>query len=261
MWPAWTIAKRELKSYFVSPIAYVILGIFALISSLHFLMSLETFDQILKQAEMQVQFMQNPEILERINLNEMLITQVVAFAFFIFLFAFPALTMRSIAEERSQGTYELLFTSPLTTWDISLGKLIASFVFFLTMLLTHAILIGIVFYFGNPEIKPVLSAYLGMALYGLVMLSVGIFASSLTKNQIIAFFLALLFGLVLLMIGWAAKVTSGNMATFLESASVQTHFETFNKGIISVSGIVYFVTAAVFFMTATRVSLESLTRK
>jgi ABC-2 type transport system permease protein len=256
-----SIAKRELKSYFVSPVAYVILGIFALVSSIHFLMSLETFDQILNQAQMQAQFMQNASLLERINLNEMLISQVVAFAFFLLLFASPALTMRSIAEERNQGTYELLFTSPISLWDIALGKWLAAIGFYMLLLLTHGLLVGVVFAFGNPEVAPVFSGYLGLLLYGSLMLSLGIFASSLTTNQIVAFFIALFLGLTLLMIGWAARMMPGNLATFFEAASVQTHFENFNKGLITVSSLVYFVTATVFFLAASQVSLQSLTRK
>jgi len=260
-WPAWTIAKRELKSLFVSPIAYVILGIFSLISAFHFLMSLETFDKILKQAKMQVQFSQNPEILNQINLNEMLIAQVVSFTFFLFLFTLPGLTMGSLAEERKQSTYELLFTSPISIWDIVLGKLMATFIFFFVIVATQGVFLTVVFKFGNPEIMPIVSAYLGLSLCALVILSVGIFTSSLTQNQIIAYFAAIFLLLGLMMVGWAAKVVPGNLATFFEAASIQTNMEGFTKGIISVSSLVYFLTTAAFFLAATNVSLESLTRK
>jgi ABC-2 type transport system permease protein len=261
IWPAWTIAKRELKSLFVSPIAYVILGIFSLISAFHFLMSLETFDKILKQAKLQVQFSQNTEILNQINLNEMLIAQVVSFTFFLFLFTLPGITMGGLAEERKQGTYELLFTSPISTWDIILGKLMAAFAFFFVIVATQIVFLVVVFKFGNPEMGPVLSAYLGLALCALVILAVGLFTSSLTTNQIIAYFSAIFILLGLLMVGWASKVVPGNLATFFEGASIQTHFEGFNRGVISVSSIVYFITTAIFFTAATNVSLDSLTRK
>lgn len=260
-WPAWTIAKRELKSLFLSPLAYVVLGIFALISGLHFLMSLETFDRILKQAKLQVQFTQNNEILNQINLNEMLIAQVVSFTFFLFLFTLPGITMGSVAEERKQGTYELLFTSPISTWDIVLGKIMACFLFFFAIIATQIVFLTVVFKFGNPEAGPIFSAYLGLALTALVIVSVGVFASSLTQNQFIAYLMAVFVLLVLLMIGWASKIAPGNLSTFFESASIQNHFEQMNKGVISMSSLVYFVTVSILFIAGTQLSLDSVTRK
>ncbi len=261
MGPAWTIAKRELKSLFVSPTAYVVLGVFSLISGIHFLMSLETFDRILKQAKLQVQFQQNPDILAQINLNEMLVAQVVSFTFFLFLFTMPGITMGSVAEERKQGTFELLFTSPISTWQIVLGKLLACFIFFFAIVACQLIFLTVVFAFGNPEVGPVISAYLGLGLTALFIVSVGIFTSSLTQNQFIAYLSAVFILLGFLMIGWASKVVPGNLSTFFEAASIQTHFEQFNKGIITVSAVVYYLTASIFFLAASQLSLDSLTRK
>jgi len=260
-WAAWTIARRELKSLFVSPIAYVILGIFALISGIHFLASLETFDKILKNAKMQAQFSQNTEIFSQINLNEMLVAQVVSFTFFLFLFTLPGITMGSLSEEKKQGTYELLFTSPISSWDIILGKLMACFGFFFLIVASQIVFLTVIFKFGNPEIGPVVASYTGLALCALVMVAVGIFTSSLTSNQIIAYFTAVFILLILLMIGWAAKIVPGNLATFFEAASIQTHFEGFTKGIVSVSSLVYFFTVSLLFLAGTQISIDSLTRR
>ena len=257
---AWTIAGRELKSLFVSPIAYVVLGIFALLSGVQFLLSLERFDQALQQAKIQAQLMRNPEALSFLNLNGMLISNVVAFGFFLLLFTIPGIAMRLLSEEKNQGTYELLFTSPISTWDIVLGKFLAGLGFFSLMLLTHGLFLLVMFGFGNPEPGPVISGYLGLLLGGAAFISIGLFASSLTKSQIVAFFIALFISLGFLMVGWMASNVSGNLAEFLQQASITGHFENFNKGVVSVSSIVYFVTLCLFFLITTRVSLESLTR-
>jgi ABC-2 type transport system permease protein len=257
---AWTIAKREIKSLFVSPIAYVVLGIFALLSGVQFLLSLQRFDQLLQQATVQAQLMKNPEALAHISLNGMLISNVVAFAFFLLLFTIPAMTMRLLSEERSLGTYELLMTSPVSTWEIVLGKFIAGIVFFSLMLATHALFLIVMFGYGNPEPLPVASEYLGLFMAGVSFTAIGLFASSLTRNQIVSLFVALFIGLAFLMIGWAAQTLSGNISKFLEAASITFQFENFNKGLITVSGIVYFITLWVFFLGLTKVSIQSLTR-
>lgn len=258
---AWTIAKREFKTLLVSPMPYVVIGIFAFVAGIHFLVTLQNFDMILQRAELQSQFAQDTSMFDRINLNEMLIAQVVSFAFFLFIFAVPALTAPSIAEERKQGTYELLFTSPVSTWSIIFGKFMANLGLFLLLASCHALFLAVMFLFGNPEAGPVLSAYLGLLLFGAVLVAIGVFASSLTSNTVVAYFIALLLSLGLLMIGWGAKVAPGNLATFLEQAALDTHFQNFNKGVIAVSGLTYFITLAMLFWAATNVSIESLTRK
>jgi len=257
----WTITKREFKDLITSPIAYVALGILTLIGGVHFLLTLENFDMILKRAEMQAQFAQDQDMFSKINLNEMLIGQVVSFAFFLFLFLIPVITAGSIADEKKQGTYELLFTSPIRIADIIIGKLLASYGFFLVIMATHGMFLMVMFLYGNPEIGPVVSAYLGLALFGILILSLGIFASSLTTNYVVAYLISVALGLSLMIVGWASRVASGNLSKFLEQAAIDTHFQSFNKGMITLSGIVYFLTAAIFFLVGTNVSLQSVTRK
>ncbi|MBN8555523.1 MAG: ABC transporter permease subunit [Deltaproteobacteria bacterium] len=256
----WVIAKREIKSLFISPAAYIVLGIFALLSGVQFLLSLERFDQTLQQAKIQAQLMKNPEALSFINLNGMLISNVIAFGYFLILFTIPAVTMKLLCEERNNGTHELLLTSPISAWDIVLGKFLAGIVFFLAMVATNALFLIVMFKYGNPEPGPVLAGYLGLIFGGISFISIGLFASALTKNHIISFFTSLFISLVLLMIGWAAGSTSGHLSEFLQQASITTHFETFNKGLITVSSIVYFVTLWIFFLSATRVAVQSMAR-
>ena len=169
--------------------------------------------------------------------------------------------MRVFSEEKTNGTYELLYTSPISTWSVILGKFMAVSVFYLAVLATHTLFLIVMFGYGNPEAGPVFSGYLGLFLAGLAFLSIGIFASSLTRNQIISFFVAMSISFGFLMVGWAAGLTSGNMATFLEGASIAKHFSGFNSGIITSSSLVFFLTIIILFLSATKLSVESLMRK
>jgi len=255
-----TIAKRELKSLFVSPVAYVVGGIYALLLGYQFLQSLVFFDQQLQRAKIQAQLMKNPDALQGISLNELLISAVINFGFFLLLFTVPAITMRLLSEERNQSTFELLSTSPLTAWDLVLGKFMAGFGFILILLFTHSLFLGIMFGYGNPELGPVLSAYVGFILGGAALVSMGLFSSSLTKIQIVAYFIALFINIVFLQLANAARSTSGNLSEFLQKAAITTNFELFNRGIISVSGMMYFVTLTIFFLAATKLSIQTMNR-
>lgn len=256
----WTIAKRELKSLFVSPVAYVVLGIFAFLTGYFFIFSLGQFDLNLKNAQLQAQLMKNPDILNYININSFLINRVTSFTFMLLLFAAPFLTMRMLTEERANSTYELLLTSPISIWDIVFGKFVAGALFLVSLIGTHILFLAVMFGFGNPEIGPVISSYLGLYLAALAFVAIGLFASSLTKHQIISFIVALAVNLSLLMVSWAAQSASGNLSTVLQKAAITTHFEHFNQGIIYVSSVVYFLTIVVLFLAATQISIRSLAR-
>lgn len=257
---SWIIAKREFKSLFVSPIAYVVMGIFALACGFQFVMLLKHFDQLLGQASIQAQLARNSDAFAYINLNGIVVANLTNFSFFVLVLLMPLLTMNLLSEERSRGTYELLLTSPVTSWDIALGKFMASALFFLVILTTHAVALATMFIFGNPEPLPVLSAYLGVYCGGLVLIAIGLFASSLTRSQIIAAVVAFGSNIALLLISGSARSVGGNLGQFLDALSIFTHFENFNKGVIQVSSLVYLVTVVLFFLAATRISIQALTR-
>jgi len=255
----WCIAKREFKSYFQSPFAYVLLGLFGLFSGIFFVILLDNFDQTLQQA--QFQLAQNPNILERINLNEMIMGQLVFMIFWLLMIFIPLITMRTISEEKSQGTFELLFTSPISTWDIVLGKALAATGFFFVLLSTHIIILYVLFGYGNPEVLPIVSIYLGLTLFAVALIAIGIFASSLTKWQALAAIIAAMISLTIVLLGVLSRMASGNMREFLEKIAFQNNFEGFSQGLIGVSAVTYFVTLTILFLSATRISLESLTRR
>ena len=256
----WTIAKRELKSLFVSPVAYVVLGLFAFGTGYYFTFSMQRFDALLRDAQLQARMMQNPDMLNYINLNSFLINNVTSFTFMLLLFCAPFFCMRLFTEERINSTYELLMTSPISVTEIVLGKFVAASLFLLVVLATHSIFLAVMFGFGNPEIGPVLSSYLGLFLAGMSFLAIGLFASSITKHQIIAVIVAMAINLSLLMISWGAENAYENLSLFLNKAAITSHFENFNQGVIYVSSSVYFLSLIALFLSMGQIAVRSFSR-
>src|SRR4029079_5581283 len=173
------IAHKELKSYFASPIAYIVLGFWALLYGYFFFALLQFF---VRQSMQMGQF-QGPQAM---TLNPQMIRPLVQNVTILVLFLMPMVTMRTYSEEKRSGTIELLLTSPSTDFQIIMGKFLGAMALYGVMLLVSLIHIGVLFAFGNPEWKPVVTFYLGLVLLGGCFISLGLFISSLTKNQIVA---------------------------------------------------------------------------
>jgi len=155
------IANKELRSYFSSPIAYVVIGLFALLYGYFFVALLAYFVRMSMQAG---QFgMQGPQA---VNVNQQVIRGVMQNVTILVLFLMPMVTMRSYAEEKRSGTMELLLTSPLTDFQIVMGKFLGALALWVVMLAVSLIHMGLLFIYGNPEWKPILTAYLGLLLLG-----------------------------------------------------------------------------------------------
>ena len=168
------IAQKELKGYFASPIAYIIIGFFALVFGWFYFVSITFFMQASLQMGMPGQ--------GQININTMAIRPLLQNVSVVALFVLPLITMRTYAEEKRSGTIELLLTSPLTDTQIVLGKFLGAVALYALMLAVTWIHIGILFIYGNPEWKPILSGYLGLLLMGSSFLSIGLLISSLTQE-------------------------------------------------------------------------------
>jgi ABC-2 type transport system permease protein len=259
-WAAWTICKREIKSLFVSPIAYLVLGLFALASGILFRMAMEQFDRFLRDPQIQMQLAQNPDFLNLININSFLVINVTQVTFTLLLIVIPFFTMRLLTEERVNHTYELLKTSPLSNWDIVLGKFMAASFFLILCLLTHGIFLVLMFIYGDPEVLPIFSAYLGLFLSGLCFMAVGLFASAITHHQIIALLISFAINVGLVVVSWAANNTYDRLANFLQKSSITFHYEQFNQGIIQVSSLVYFASLLILFLAAGRIAVQAASR-
>jgi gliding motility-associated transport system permease protein len=253
------ITTRELKSYFVSPVAYVVICGFAVVMGWIFFGLLSQFNATSQMAMQYAQQTQRFDILARLNLNDMVVQPTLHNIVIFLIFVAALVTMRSLAEEKKLKTFELLLTSPISTLDIVIGKFLSSATFVLIIVVLTFIYPAILLKYGNPEIGPILSGYLGMFLLVTTFVSIGLFASSLTENQIVAAVITIFSLLLLYLISIIANtVDSPLWKGILQYISLVEHFSNFVKGIISSRSIVYFLSVISFFLIATKVSLDSL---
>jgi ABC-2 type transport system permease protein len=246
----WIICRKELGSYFVSPIAYLLLTMFALIFGYFFWVQLSLFVRFGMESQMRGQTFP-------MNLNEELIRPLLSNASVIGLFFIPMITMRLFAEEKRTGTIELLATSPVRDLEIIIGKWLAAMVLYATMLLFTAFSFAFLFKYGNPDWKPLAIGYLGLLLQAGGLLAIGTFISTLTKNQIIAG--AATFGICLLLwvLSWLEN-DGGRWASALSYMSVITHFESFAKGVLDTKDAIFYLTVIFVGLFFTSRSMESL---
>ena len=248
----WIMWRKELNSYFVSPIAYFLLTMFAVVSAFFFWLYLRGFVEY--GMEMQMRGRPMP-----MNLNEQVIRPLLGTEGVIGLFLIPLITMRLFAEEKRSGTIELLATSPIRDAEVILGKWLAALTLYASMLLLTALNFAFLFKYGNPDWKPLAIGYFGLLLQAGALLAIGTFISSLTKNQIIAG--AVTFGicLVLWIISSVGEFETTTWAQVLSYMSVLTHYEeSFAKGVLDVKDAVFYLTVTFLGLFFTARSMESL---
>ena len=165
--------------------------------------------------------------------------------------------MRLLSEEQKLGTLELLMTSPVRDYEIVLGKFIAAMASLISILLPTIYLVLILVWFGSPDLGPVFSGYFGLVLYGMATLSVGIFASSLSGNQIVSAVLAMGVLLILSIVDLSASYLSGTFSSLVMHVSITDHLESFARGVIDTHDIAYYLIFTVFMLFITVRSLES----
>jgi gliding motility-associated transport system permease protein len=248
-----TIAGKELAGYFVQPVAYVVMTVFLLLGGFFFFELLSYFQILLRMYAA----MQNAAVLARLNLNQRVIEPLLHNLSIVLVILVPAITMRTFAEEKRTGTYEFLLTAPIRTGEIVAGKFIAAGLFVLIMIGLAGIFPLILAIFGNPEIGPMVSGYIGLALLALSFVSIGLFTSSLTQNQIIAAITCFGALLLLFVISWPAQTGAGHVAGLLRYLSLTEHFSQMVIGIIDTSDLVYFLSLILVALFLTQRSVES----
>jgi ABC-2 type transport system permease protein len=248
-----TIAGKELRSLFVSPIAYVVLTGFLLLGGWFFFNFLFRFSYLLTVYT----GLQNAEGLQGLNLNEYVMAPLLHNLTIVLVIMIPLITMRAFAEEKRSGTYELLLTSPLTVTEIVVGKLFGAVAFIGIMILLTAIYPAILLLYGNPELGVIAAGYLGLFLLAAVFVSVGLLTSSLTENQIVAAVVCFVVLLLLYVISWPAETAGVAMGGLLKYLSVVDHFGEMVKGIIDTQDIVYFLSLIVLGIFLTHRSVEA----
>ena len=229
-----TLAQKELRAYFVSPIAYVLLVFFALLFGYFYASSIN----FVVQLSMGQFGMGGPQV---VNINEFMIRPLFGNTAVILLFMLPMLTMRSFAEEKRSGTIELLLTSPLTNFQIIMGKFLGAMALYALMLSLTLIHIGVLFWYGEPEWGPILSGYLGLLLMGGSFISIGLAISSMTKNQIVAGVSTFAVLLLFWIINWMGDASGTTTQSVLAYLSILEHFDDFSKGVIDTAHLTYYV--------------------
>jgi ABC-2 type transport system permease protein len=244
------IAHKEVRAYFASPIAYIVIGLFALLFGYFYVMILNWF----VQQGMQMSMGMGPMTL---NVNQQMIRPLLLNATVVLLFVLPMITMRTYAEEKRSGTIELLLTSPLTDLQIILGKFAGAMALYATMLLVTMLYVAVLFAFGTPEWKPVATAYLGLLMMGGCFISVGLLISSLTRNQIVAGMITFGVFLLLWVIDWAGSFVGPTFEPVVNYLSITQHFDDFAKGVIDTKHLVYYVSFMTFGLFLTAKSVDS----
>jgi ABC-2 type transport system permease protein len=249
------IVERELRAYFSSPIAYVVLTIFIFLSGMFFTSILAQVMQMGLMSQMQAQQlgpqpMDMPGMISRGFLSTMSV---------ILLFVMPMLTMGLFSEEKKRGTIELLLTAPLTDAQVVLGKFFAAAAFYVILLLTTCIPMATLYMYGSPASGPILTAYLGLLLYGLSILAIGLFISTLTENQIIAAVMS--FGAIMVL--WLVDVMGQNAESpatkgILTYLSILSHLDDFMKGVLATSNVIFYLSLMLMALFLTYRSIDSL---
>jgi ABC-2 type transport system permease protein len=248
------IVERELRAYFSSPIAYVVLTIFVFLSGIFFRTILAQVMQMGMMSQLQAQQfgprpMDMPGMISRGFLSTMSV---------ILLFMIPMITMGLFSEEKKRGTMELLLTAPITDLQVVLGKFFAAGTFFIVLLASTWVPMSALYLYGDPASGPIFTAYLGLLLYGLAIIAVGLFISTLTENQIIAAVLS--FGTIMVL--WLIDVMAANAEStakeVLTYLSILSHLDDFTKGVLATSHIIFYLSLMLIALFLTYRSIDSL---
>ena len=227
------VTRRETKAYFTMPSAYVVGAMFLILTGVFFVFDI---DQPFAEAG---------------------VRGLIDWASFFLIFLAPLLTMRLLAEEQKLGTLELLLTSPVREWEVVLGKYIASLIMLLAILAETSYYVILMYIFGTPDSGPVLSAYMGLILYGAAALSIGLLGSSLSSNQIVAAVVGTAVLLFFSFINRVSAVIEGAPASFLDALSMESRLADFTRGIIDTSHVIYFLSLIAIFVFITIRALET----
>jgi len=248
------IVQKEWRHYFGSPIAYVALFVWTMLFGIFFYFAFSLFLRQSMMTASQMEFGGG-----RMSLNEWLIRPVFHNMAVVALFIAPMLTMRLFAEEKRQGTFELLATSPVTQGQIVLGKFVAAAGLYALMILAGLVNVALLFAYASPapEWKPILTGALALFLLGSCFLALGTFMSTLTPNQIVAGILSFCLFLGIWTLGWLDDPMAGPFKKGLAYLGVTTHMEDLAKGVIDLKDLVFYLSFITFGLFLAHQSVES----
>jgi ABC-2 type transport system permease protein len=251
----WSICKREIHAYFTSPIAYLVLTGFVLLGGYFFFNMLAFFNSAIERYAQMQAFMGANQAAP--NLNQWVIEGYFQTLLVVLVFMVPLLTMRLLAEEKRRGTFELLITSPITISDLVFGKFLGVASILILMLVATGVFPALLIMYGNPEVMPILSGFLGVVLCTLAFASIGMAASAFTENQIVAGVSSMVALLLLYVIHSPADSIGGLVGDVLRYMSPVIQVQDLIKGVISIKSIVYFVSLISFGLFLSHRALEA----
>lgn len=248
------IARHEIKLYFITPIGYIVLSLFSVLAGWFFFHHVNQFNDLVTHFQMS----QQPDVLNQINLNRFVLARLFQELLMLMNVFIPALTMRLIAEEKKQKTIELLMTSPLETYEIILGKFFSVMVFVGLMLGITFIYPVILYIFGRPgpELVTIITGYIGLLLVSSCIASVGLFASAITENQIIAFIIALFISNLFYVISLPAPQIAGPAGELLRFLSLRDNFNSLARAFIDTRVIIYYISFTFIWLFLTHRAIE-----
>jgi ABC-2 type transport system permease protein len=253
-----TVAGRELRSLFVSPVAYVVLSLFSVLAGLFFVLYVVAFNEQM----LQLQQFQAFDRLEELNLSDNLVAYFYDTMVTVLLFLVPGITMGLFSSEKQNGTQELLLTSPLTIWDIVFGKFLAAALFVGLLVVLVAAFPGLLFVYGDPEVGKTVTGLIGLLLVGWTYVSIGAFASSISRSQVVSFLTTFVLLILLLLLPAIAELgiagSGGGVASALRWISTGEHFQELARGLVDTSDLAYFVVVIGTFLLLTKASVESV---
>ncbi|HEU4366254.1 MAG TPA: ABC transporter permease [Candidatus Krumholzibacteria bacterium] len=234
--------RRELAYYFQSAVAYAAIAVFVLLSGYFFYNLLGYFNLT------SIQAMQNPMQARSLSLTTSVLQPLFGNMSAVLLLLLPLLTMRLFAEERRSGSAELLFTYPVSDWDVILGKFFAASAVYAVMLAMTLPCVALLYHFSTPETGAVASGYLGLLLMGLTFIAMGVFFSSLSDSQLVAGAATFGCGLLLLIVGWITPFVAPGVGAVLNELSIVRHLDGFSRGVIDTNDLVFYANITFFFL-------------
>jgi ABC-2 type transport system permease protein len=251
MRPTLAIARRELTAYFATPVGWMCLCGFVVVTGFFFALMTTEFSVQATQAAF------NPYTADSVNLTDWLLQPFFGNTAVILLMLCPALSMRLFAEDRRNRSLELLLSSPVSSGQIVVGKYIGVMGFVLVLLAGTLPCMGILYWFGTPDTGVVLTSYLAMVLMAASFLALGMFTSACTENQVVSLVVSFGLLLVLWVLSWANTVAGPGIGDVLAAISMLSHLEQLTKGLLHIKDLVYFITFIGLFVFATAQRVEA----
>jgi ABC-2 type transport system permease protein len=251
------IVRRELRSQLASPVVWIVLTLYLLVAGWFFFNLVSQFSVLVANSTVYAQMTSNPALLDALNLNEIVVGGLFSNLLVLFLFFVPALTMRSFAEERRQGTDELLLTAPVSPGVIVAAKFLGVLAVTGTMVATTGIFVAILLRHGNPEPGPIATGLLGLFLAVAALTALGIAVSTLTESQVMAAVGSFVLFLALYVVAWPAEAAEGRVRAMLEGLSFPAHFGSFARGLVASPDAFYFLSLAALGLFVARVAIAS----